>query len=181
VDSVTITRPTRPARVIAPSFTFAKLDHVAQALGFTGGATTVRAPLVAGEPEVAEWSRRQILLRYTFDPVAFLRVIYLDSAEVAGAPMVQRLMARLPIVSKEQVLGDLASDDDETVLRAIQAAAVFRLVAARDQLARLSREAPAPLRAAAISTLVGLPDYQAWPLEPVPALSAALSNERSRP
>jgi hypothetical protein len=75
--------------------------------------------------------------------------------------MVQRLMARLPIVSKEQVLGDLASDDDETVLRAIQAAAVLRLVAARDQLARLSREAPAPLRAAAITTLVGLPDYQA--------------------
>jgi hypothetical protein len=43
-----------PARVIAPSFTFAKLDHVAQALGFTGGATMVRAPLMAGEPEVAE-------------------------------------------------------------------------------------------------------------------------------
>jgi hypothetical protein len=90
--------------------------------------------------------------------------------------------------SKEQVLGDLASDDDETVLRATQAATVLRLVAAQDQLARLSREAPAPLRAAAISTLVGLPDYQAWPLEPVPALSArgpeqcalaALSNEPS--
>lgn len=158
VDSVTITRPAPPARVIAPSFTFAKLDHVAQALGFAGGATTVRAPLVAGEPEVAEWSRRQLLVRYAFDPVTFLRVIYLDGAEAAGAPVVQRLMARLPIVSEEQVLGDLASDDDETALRAIQAVSVLRLTAARVQLRRLSQEARDPLRSAAISALIRLPD-----------------------
>jgi hypothetical protein len=158
VDSVTITRPAPPARVIAPSFAYATLDRIARDFGFTGGATTVRAPLVAGEPEVAEWSRRHILLRYTFDPVTFLRVIYLDDPEAADAPVVQRLLARLPVVSAEQVLGDLASNDDETVLRAIQAVSALRLTAARVQLRRLSQETGDPLRSAAVSALISLPD-----------------------
>lgn len=129
-----------------------------QALGFTGGATTVRAPLLPGEPEVAEWSRRQVLLGYTFDPVTFLRVLYMDGPEADSTPVVQRVMAQLPIVSEEQVLGDLASDDDETALRAIQAVSVLRLTAARVQLRRLSQEARDPLRSAAVSALIRLPD-----------------------
>lgn len=158
VSSVTVARPVPPARVIAAGCTFARLDRVVQTLGFTGGATTVRAPLLAGEPEVAEWSRRQILLRYTFDPVTFLRVIRFDGPEAAEAPVVKRLMARLPIVSDEQVLADLDSADDETALHAIQAVAVLRLTAAREQLRRLSREAPDLVRSAALATLVRLPD-----------------------
>lgn len=158
VDSVTVTRPTPPAIVIAADFTFAELDHLATTLGFVGGATTVRAPLVAGEPEVAEWSRRQILLRYTFDPVTFLRVIYLDGAEAAESPVAQRLMARLPLVTDEQVLADLDSDDDETGLRAIQAASALRLTAARAALGRLSQQASDPQRGAALRALIGLPD-----------------------
>lgn len=163
VASVTVARPTPPARVIAPGFTFARLDRVAQSFGFTGGATTVTAPLVPGEPEVAEWSRRQILLRYTFDPVTFLRVIRLDGGEAATAPVVQRVMARLPLVPEEQVLADLASEDDETALRAIQAVGVLRLTAARGQLRHLVQEAKNPVRSAAISTLIGLPDDSATP------------------
>ncbi len=158
VESVTVTRPTPPARVVAASFPFAELDRVAQALGFTGGATTRRAPLVAGEPEAAEWSRRQVLLRYTFDPVSFLRVLRLDGAEAADAPVVQRLTDLLPLVTDEQVLADLDSDDEEAVLRAVQAGSVLRLAAARPQLRRLSQEAQEPLRTAARTALVGLPD-----------------------
>ena len=115
---------------------------------------------------------RDILLRYTFDPVSMLRVLHLDGPEAPETPPVRKLVTRVPQLTVPQVLPGLDSSDEVVCLRAIQAAAVLRLVAARDQLARLSREAPAPLRAAAISTLVGLPDYQAWPLEPVPALSA---------
>ena len=160
VSSVTVARPVPPARIIAPGFTFAQLDRVVHALDFTGGATTVRAPLVAGEPEVAEWSRRQILLRYTFDPVTFLRVLYLDGPEAAAAPAVRRVLARLPLVDDGQVLADLASDDDEAVLRAIQAAGVLRLTDARERLRSLSQEMREPLHSAAISTLVALPDVR---------------------
>jgi hypothetical protein len=158
VTSVSVARPTPPARVIDSGCTFARLDHVAQTLGFTGGATTVRPPLVAGEPEVAEWSRRQILLRYTFDPVTFLRVIRLDGPEAESNPVVQGLMARIPLVTDEQVLADLGSGDDETAVRAIQAVSVLRLTAAREKLRHLSQEARDVIRTAAITTLVGLPD-----------------------
>lgn len=158
VTSVTITRPTPPARVIDSGFTFARLDRVLQGLGFSGGATTELAPLLPGEPEMAEWSRRHVLIRYTFDPVSSLRVIRLDGPEAIGAPLVQRLMARIPVVTPDQVLADLDSEDDEAVLRAIQAAGVLRLTAARVPLQRLSHERPDPLRAAAISTLIRLPD-----------------------
>lgn len=160
VASVSVSRPVPPARVIDSRFTFARLDRAAQTLGFTGGATTVRAPLVRGEPEVAEWSRRQVLIRYTFDPVTFLRVIRLDGPEATDAPVVQRLMAQIPVVTQERILADLESDDDETVLRAIQAVGVLRLTAARDRLRRLSQEMREPVHSAAISTLIGLPDVQ---------------------
>jgi hypothetical protein len=159
ISSVLVARPTPSALVLAPGLTFAELDQAVRALQFTGGATTRLAPLLAGEPEVAEWNRRHILLRYTFDPVSMLRVLYLDGPEAAEAPQVRKLVTRLPKLTAPQVLAGLDSPDDVVRLRAIQAAAVLRLVEARDQLARLSREAPATLRAAAISTLVGLPDY----------------------
>ena len=158
VGTVMIARPTPPARVIDPGFSFARLDRAVQTLGFTGGATTVRAPLVPGEPEVAEWSRRQVLLRYTFDPVSLLRIIRLDGPEAIDAPVVQRLMARIPVVTEERVLADLAADDDETVLRAIQAAGVLRLTQAREQLRRLSQQRREPLHGAAVATLIALPD-----------------------
>jgi hypothetical protein len=160
VSSVTVARPVPPALVIAPGFTFARLDRVLNALDFTGGATTLRAPLVAGEPEVAEWTRRQILLRYTFDPVTFLRVLYVDGPEADAAPAVRRVLARIPLVGEDEVLADLNSDDDEAVLRAIRAAGVLRLTRARERLRSLSQEKPEPLRSAAISTLVALPDVR---------------------
>ena len=97
--------------------------------GFAGGATTLRAPLLPGEPEVAEWTRRQVLLRYTFDPVTALRVLHLDGPEASAAPLVQKLTARLPQLSERQVLADLAAPDDVTRLRAVQAVSVLRLVA----------------------------------------------------
>ena len=160
VSSVTVARPVPPARIIAPGFTFARLDRVIRAHDFTGGATTVRAPLVAGEPEVAEWSRRQVLLRYTFDPVSFLRVLYLDGPEAAAAPAVQRVLASLPLVGEDQILADLASDDEVAVLRAIQAAGVLRLTGALERLRTLSQATREPLHTAAISTLVALPDVR---------------------
>ncbi|MFD2081308.1 hypothetical protein SAMN05421678_1045 [Actinopolymorpha cephalotaxi] len=158
VRSVTVTRPTPPARVIDPRCAFARLDRVARTLGFTGGATTVRPPLLAGEPEVAEWSRREILLRYSFDPVTFLRVLRLDGPEADSAPVVQRLLARLPLVTDEQVLADLDSYDDETAVRAIQAVGVLRLTAAREKLRHLSQGTRDVVRNAAVTTLIGLPD-----------------------
>ena len=82
----------------------------------------------------------------------------MDGPETDSTPVVQVVMAQLPIVSEEQVLGDLASDDDETALRAIQAVSVLRLTAARVQLRRLSQEARDPLRSAAVSALIRLPD-----------------------
>jgi hypothetical protein len=159
ISSVSVTRPTPSALVLAPDLTFAELDQAVRALHFTGGATTRLVPLLAGEPEVAEWNRRHILLRYTFDPVSMLRVLHLDGPEAPETPPVRKLVTRLPQLTVPQVLAGLDSSDDVVCLRAIQAAAVLRLVSARDKLARLSRQAPPPLRTAAISTLVGLPDY----------------------
>jgi hypothetical protein len=68
------------------------------------------------------------------------------------------LVARLPLLSEECVLTDLDSDDDETVLRAIQAVSVLRVIAGREGLRRLGQHARDPLRTAARSVLTGLPD-----------------------
>ncbi|WP_454698351.1 hypothetical protein [Arthrobacter humicola] len=158
ISSVSVNRPRPPALVVSPDFSFTEIDQVVRTLGFAGGAVTLRAPLLAGEPEVAEWTRRHVLLRYTFDPVTLLRVLYLDGGEAVGVPAVQKLVARLPQLSEGQVLADMGSTDEVTCLRAIQAVSVLRLAAARDRLVRLSQHAQVSLRTAAIRTLINLPD-----------------------
>lgn len=163
VSSVSITRPVPPAVVLAADFSFAELDRLVRGHGFDGGPATVRAPLLAGEPELAEWRRRQVLLRYSFDPVTFLRVLQVDGSEVEGGeadhvPAVGKLLARVPKLEAEQVLAELDSSDEVTCLRAIQAVSVLRLGQARDRLSRLGSQGPAVLRTAALQTLIGLPD-----------------------
>jgi hypothetical protein len=154
VTSLSVARWTPPARVIDSECTFARLDAVVRALGFG-----LRPDTVAGEPEIAEWSREEVLLHYKFDPVSRLRVIRVDCPDAASTGILQPLLERIPFVTEEQVLADLGSDEDATLLRALQAVSILRLTSARERLRDLiGRDARDAVRSAAIDTLVRLPD-----------------------
>jgi hypothetical protein len=126
--------------VLAPSYRYLELARAVEQAGWSGGPTTALSPLVAGEPEAATWRRRGNVLRYSCDPVVWLRVLRIDVAE--GLPM-------LPTLSLDDVALLLESNDENEQLLGIHALGVL---AAKELVSRLDvlRASPsAPVAATA--------------------------------
>jgi hypothetical protein len=131
--------------VLAPSYRYGQLAHALEQAGWSGGPVTALAPLVAGEPEAATWRRLGQVVRYTCDPVVWLRVLRVDAAE--GLP-------QLPLLSVEDVALLLESPDEDEQLLGIQA---LGALAAKELAPRLDAlcASPSPFVAATARAVRG--------------------------
>jgi hypothetical protein len=124
--------------VLAPSYPYLRLARALEQAGWSGGPITALPPLVAGEPEAATWRRRGKVVRYTCDPVVWLRVLRIDTAE--GLP-------QLPTLSLDDVAQLLGSSNEGEQLLGIHAVGALGAKKLLGHLEVLC-ESPSPLVAA---------------------------------
>jgi len=107
--------------IVAPEVGFETVAAALQASGLTPEARGSDAPLIAGEPELASWSRggAKPFVTYTLNPVAMLRVL-----DVAIAPPALRadLASRLKLLSHDAVATLLDAAEPRQALRGLWAA-----------------------------------------------------------
>lgn len=166
VEGVLVTSPERlapsPARapaavaVVDPDVTFAEIDAAAGDAGLDGGPTTVLPPLVAGEPELAEWSGHGVRVSYSFDPTVYLRVVRADGEP--DDPTWRRFVESLELVEEGDILGDLFSSDEEVLTRTILAAGALGYDIVTPRLRQLLAHASPVVVRAAERTLRDLGD-----------------------
>ncbi|WP_138469263.1 hypothetical protein [Poseidonocella sp. HB161398] len=108
--------------VLPPDTAFAAIARTLEELGFTQAETgTVTAPIVAGEPEIANWTWYGTLpvIQYSFNPVVRLRLL-----EVATVPpeLRGRIARALQALSPADVSAALRESDDRRCLFGVWAA-----------------------------------------------------------
>lgn len=138
--------------VVDPDLGFAQLDARLAALGFARDPSVrpVTPDAIAGEPELAAWSRDGERLTYTFNPVVSLRSLTTDamSAETSGV-----LQSRLPLLDTPAVGTLLTSSDPRRILLGIFAARALDAGDLALIVASLQAHADAPIRRAAAAAL----------------------------
>jgi hypothetical protein len=126
--------------IVAPDVAFAAIAAAVEATGLARTETADRAPLIAGEPEFATWSRdgKKPFVIYTLNPVAMLRVL-----DVATAPPRLRaaLASGLPLLSREDVAALIEAADTRTALRGLWAARETQRIDLLPRIQQLARSA----------------------------------------
>lgn len=137
--------------VVDPACAFDRLAARLAALGFTRDSTTTPATpdLIAGEPELAAWTRGDERLTYTFNPVVSLRVLAPAGAD--DAAMV-RLAHALPLLDTAGISRLLAETAPRRLLLGLLAARVLVAHELAVQVAALCAHADATIRSAARAT-----------------------------
>src|SRR5262249_40039438 len=107
--------------IVAPDVGFGAVAAAVEATGLRPEARGAGPPLIAGEPELASWSRGggKPFVTYTLNPVAMLRVL-----DVATAPPPLRadLASRLKLLARDEVASLLDASETRDVLRGLWAA-----------------------------------------------------------
>jgi len=107
--------------IVAPDVGFSAVAAAVEATGLRPEARGAGPPLIAGEPELASWSRGggKPFVTYTLNPVAMLRVL-----DVATAPPPLRadLASRLKLLARDEVASLLDASETRDVLRGLWAA-----------------------------------------------------------
>jgi hypothetical protein len=129
---------TVPTLVLRPDFSFVELEAVLAAHGWAGGSSTAFPPLVAGEPELARWTKRRAALDYTCNPAIWFRTL---QAEGVGEAEWSLLGSDLPHLAESDVLELLHDADDERVLLGLFAARALGATAAAPRIAELTAHA----------------------------------------
>jgi hypothetical protein len=121
-----------PTPLILPTIGLPQLDVALAALGWLRAPDpTAPAPLIPGEPELAEWRRRnadggEARLIYTFAPASGLRALALELPGAQGRALADALRGQIPHLAPPDVAALLRSDDARACLRGIGAAALLR-------------------------------------------------------
>lgn len=144
------------AMVIDPAVTFAELDAVVRRAGWSPRGELATAPLVAGEPEVATWTRPTAgTLTYTCNPAVWLRVLDLSTVEDPAAAVA--LAVQLPHRGIEAVTRLLRSGSEESLLLGVLAARVLRSPTHVGALRALTRSKHSTVARAATQALLASP------------------------
>jgi hypothetical protein len=166
--------------IVAPEVGFDAIAAAVEAIGLAPEARSSGAPLIAGEPELASWSRRgaKPFVTYTLNPVAMLRVL-----DVATAPPSLRadLAARLALLSADAVASLLVAPAIRDTLRGLWAARetqridliprIQALGAAPGILGEEARAVAADLAAAAEAQQASLVGLRSIALSAVPVIA----------
>jgi hypothetical protein len=124
--------------IISPEIKFDRIQRELDALHWSRQKdTSVTAPLLPGEPELASWERGRAGGRivYTFNPVVSLRVLsfYGDAA----AELKSEVAARLPVLTLGDLLELLKSENAEKLLLGIFAVGEAEEIEALGAIMRL--------------------------------------------
>jgi len=114
--------------VLEPALPFAAIQAAFREGGWRGGPTTLTAPLLPGEPELAVWRKDGTVVQYEYNPVVGLRVL-----EVAGDALPPQLTA----LSPDAIRQALNSPDETTQLFGVLASTELGLREVRRQLETL--------------------------------------------
>jgi hypothetical protein len=136
--------------LVAPRMPFAQIAAAAAAAGLRGGPTTLLPPVLPGEPELAEWARGEVLVRYELDPPVLLRV--LSTTAEPHDPRWRRMLDWLVVVDEATVAGWLRGRDADELLRGVLAVRVLGLPALRPLVHRLEAHPHAVVAAVAACT-----------------------------
>ncbi|MCC6872715.1 MAG: hypothetical protein IT378_00285 [Sandaracinaceae bacterium] len=147
--------------IVSRDVPFARIDAALSSLAWTRDErTTVTAPLIAGEPELAGWRHRLgwPLITYTFNPVVHLRVL-----EVAALAPEQRaeIAGKIAVMSHEDIASLLSSSTARARLCGVLAAREIEAFDLRAHLDRLGRDAEPAVREAAKEAAHALDETQA--------------------
>jgi len=138
--------------VVDPDLGFVQLDARLVALGFVRDPSVrpVTPDTIAGEPELAAWSRGGERVTYTFNPVVSMRSLTADalSAETSGV-----LESRLPLLDPLAVGMLLTSAESRRILLGIFAARALDAGDLALIVASLQMHAEEPIRRAAAAAL----------------------------
>jgi hypothetical protein len=115
--------------VVSPAVSFVEMEPRLVLAGWRRRPdTAVTAPVLPGEPELAQWRRDDddSLLTYTFNPVVKLRALQVSgpSAAIHG----EAIAATLPTVSPDDIARALGAGDPRELLRGILTASELEAV-----------------------------------------------------
>lgn len=143
------------AIVLDPAFTFDDLDTRLALLGFTrdASANPVTPDAIAGERELAAWTRGVERLTYTFNPAVSLRVL---AAHGLGADASVLLSEQLPALDIPAIGEMLTSTEPRDLLRGLLAARALHAGELALAVAPLQACPNATVSRAAAATLAAL-------------------------
>lgn len=108
---------------------FAMIDKVLTSAGYQRGAdTSVTAPIIPGEPELAHWNSEStdVFISYSFNPVVALRVLTLSGDDAGKAKW--DIQAQLHCLGRDELRELLQAERPEQVLRGLYAVAELKKI-----------------------------------------------------
>lgn len=126
--------------IVAPDVSVARIDAVLTGLGFGRSDSGLAAPpILEGEPELAAWavdgSKPRVV--YTFNPVAFLRVLDVATVPPAGR---RAIAEQLPLLATADITERLAASEPRDRLLGVWAAQECELLELVPQLKLLGND-----------------------------------------
>lgn len=141
--------------VLDPSLPFTQLTATLLQLGFVrdDSVRAVTPNLIAGEPELASWSRAEARLTYTFNPVVALRVLVPFGVGETGLQDLERCVPHLDVAAVSRLL---AQPEPKQLLLGLFAARTLLTQSLRERVAELGSHPEAHVAQATQDTLHAL-------------------------